>query len=348
MKLFKPFAISIIAISITSCSTSTPEAPRGEFATGVIVVNEGNFSESNGSISHFNESDNTITQDIFDQANEVSSGGIIQSVYFYEDLAFIIDQAGNRIEVVEAETFKSIAIIDDGLTTPRYMVVANGKGYVSNWGNFDANYNLPDSYVAVIDLNSFTVSKSIETGNGSEGLFIFGGNVYVANSYSNTIQEIDSSNDTVAGSISVPTGPTTFAEDKNGMTWVLSSSFFSGSSLSQINLATEQVLTSFPVSESAKSLNINGAGDQIYYLSTPFGTDAIVKTVPISATEDVPNALITAPNLYGMGVDPVTNIIYLGNHNGFQGNGTIIRYEDENLMDSYATGIAPNGFVFRK
>jgi len=349
MKNAKSFILSCaVAILFISGCSQTEEPPRGEFASGVIIVNEGNFTESNGSIGFFDESNLEVTQDIFNKANRVSPGGIIQSIYFYNDLAFIIDQVGNRIEVVEAETFKSIAVIEVGLCTPRYMVVAGGKGYVTNWGNFDDNYDLPDSYVAVIDLENFIVVKSIETGNGSEGLVVYGEQVYVANSYTNNIEAIDPATDAITGSISVATGPIAFAEDKNGKVWVLSSSYFSGSALTQLDLSTEKVLKSFPVSASAKSLNTNGTGDHLYYLSTPFGTDAEVRMLFIDAIEDAGEALIIAPNLYALGVDPTSGLIYLGNHNGFQGNGTVLRYEGSTLKDNFPAGVAPNGFVFRK
>jgi len=349
MKNVKLFILfwAITALFISGCS-DTDEKPRGEFATGVIIVNEGNFSESNGSVGFYNENTFVVSEDIFNQVNGVSPGGIIQSVYFYKDLGFILDQAGNRIEVVEAETFKAVATIEIGLNTPRYMVVANGKGYVSNWGDFNANYDLPESYVAVIDLDSYTVSKSIATGNGAEGLFVFGGNVYVANSYANTIEVIDPATDTVSGSITVATAPLSFAEDKNGKVWVLSSSFFAGSALSQLNLATKEVIKSFSISPSAKSLTLNGAGDQLYYLSSPYGADAEVRTLSIEAAADASEALITGANLYGLGVNPTTGILYLGNHNGFQGNGTVLRYEGATLKDYFAAGVAPNGFIFRE
>jgi YVTN family beta-propeller protein len=339
--------IILLALFTSGCS-STEAVPKGEFATGVIIVNEGNFSEVNGSIGFYNESSSEVSQDIFEKANGVATGGSLQSIYFYKDLAFIIDQVGNRIEVVEAETFKSVATIDQGLNAPRYIVVANGKGYISNWAGYDANYNLPDSYVAVVDLESFTISKTIKTDNGSEGMIVFGDNVYVANSNSNTVEKIDTNNDTITSSISVATGPVGMVEDKNGEVWVLSNEFFAESTLSQLDLSTEQVLKSFTIGESAKSLNVNGAGDQLYYLSAPFAGDAEVKTISIDATEDAAEAYIVAPNLYGLGVDPITGIIYLGNHNGFQGNGTVIRYQGDAILDNFAAGIAPNGFVFRK
>jgi YVTN family beta-propeller protein len=349
MKRTKFTIVSLVLLTLIIAGCSNPEeVPKGEFSSGVFIVNEGNFSESNGSVGFYNESNLAIDLDIFEKANGVSSGGVIQSIYFYQNLAFILDQVGNRIEVVEAETFKSVATISSGFNTPRYMVVANGKGYVSNWGAFDTNlFDFPDSYVAVVDLQSYTVTKSIKTANGSEGLLAYGGKVYVANSYSNTIEIIDPETDEVSGSMTVAHGPLGFTEDKNGKIWVLSSSFTAGSALSQVDLATKRILKSFLVGASAKSLNINGAGDKLYYLTAPFGSDAEVKEISIDATADADEALITAPNLYGLGVDPKTEVIYLGNHNGFQGNGTVLRYQGGTLLDTFAAGIAPNGFVFR-
>lgn len=340
--------LSILVITILNVScTRTNEVPIGKFATGVFVINEGNFSESNGSISHFNTSNSKVSRDLFEEANNVSPGGIIQSVYFYDNVAFIIDQLGNTIEVVEAETFKSITTIDQGLSTPRYMTIANGKGYISNWGSFDANFNLTESYVAVVDLESYTVTATIDTDSGSEGFIASGGNVYVANSFSNTVQEIHTTDDAIVATITVANGPQEFIEDINGKVWLLSNSFLSGSTLSQLDLSLNQVIKSFAIGESAKSLNINGSGDQLYYLSAPFGADAEVRSVAVTATTDTNEALITQPNLYGLGVDPQSGIIYLGNHNGFQGNGTVLRYEQGSFIDNFAVGVAPNGFVFR-
>ncbi len=336
-----------LAVFTVSCKKTT-ETPRGKYAVGVFVVNEGNFTEANGSVGFYNPQDQSVVTDVYAEENGVAPGGVLQSVYFYNNLAFIIDQVGSRIEVVEAETFKPVATIETGLSTPRYMVVANGKGYVSNWGPFDSNFNLPESFVAVIDLNDFTISKTIPATSGPEGLFAFGNRVLVAASFAAEVQILDTDNDSFTGKIDVADGPKTFVEDKNGKVWLLSSSYVTGAALSQLDAAAGTVLKSFPVSSSAMRLAINGSGDQLYYLAAPFGADAEVKTVGIDATEDASEALITAPNLYGLGVDPASGIIYVGNHNGFQGNGTVLRYDGATMLDSFAAGVGPNGFVFRQ
>jgi YVTN family beta-propeller protein len=169
----------------------------------------------------------------------------------------------------------------------------------------------------------------------------------VANSFSNTIDIIDPASESVVAQMEVAAGPTSFVEDVNGKTWLLSNSWLSGSALSQLDLSTEEVIKSFTIGGSAKSLQINPAKDQLSYLSAPFGADASVYMVSIDATEDSSEAVISASNLYGMGIHPVTGEIFLANHNGFQGNGTGLIYSGDQLKSTFATGVGPNGFVFR-
>jgi DNA-binding beta-propeller fold protein YncE len=345
--ILRPILSGIILASLICCN-SEEASPGGEYANGIFIVNEGNFTESNGSIGFYSDVTEIRETDLFEKVNSVKTGGIIQSIYFYEDKAFIIDQYGSRIEVVDSESFESIATIDHGLNTPRYMVVANGKGYVTNWGNFDDNYDLPDSYIAIIDLENYTVTKSLDAGNGAEGLIVFGGDVFVANSYSNTIEVINTLTDEISIALTVPPNPVCFQEDMNSNVWVLSSPYSSGSALSKLDLTIKTIVTSFSVAPSARSLVINGAGDKLYYLSAPFGTEAEVRSLSIESTKDTGEALITAPNLYGLGIDPESNLLYIGNHNAFQGNGTVLRYNESLLIDSFESGVAPNGFVFRK
>ena len=346
MTLKQLLTVLFISLTIISCSSDEP-TPKGKFSEGVFIINEGNFSESNGSIGFYDEAAESVTQDIFNTANGVSPGGILQSMYVYENTAFLIDQLGSVIHVVDANSFESIATIDNGLSTPRYMTINNGKGYISNWGMFDENFNLNDSYVAVVDLSTYEIISTVPVGSGAEALINSGADVLVANSFSNTLDRIDTSTDTVVKSIEVAQGPTGFVIDKNNKLWVLASSFASGSSLLQLDLTNGNTIKTFEIAASAKSLVANTAGDELYYLSAPFGGEAQIKKVSIDATADTNSILIKGQNLYGLGIEPTTNIIYVANSNAFQGNGTIIRYNQSEIIDSFSAGVGPNGFVFQ-
>ena len=348
MKDFKiKLLISLIIMTVLSSCSEQEVVPAGEFDTGVVVINEGNFSDANGSVSFYNEASKQVTQDIFAVANDISVGGLIQSVFYYDDRAFIIDNLGSKIYVVDAGSYELITTIEQGLNAPRYMTVVAGRAYVTNWGSFDENFNLPDSYVSVIDLASYEELSSIATDSGCEGVLGYGGKVYVANSFSNTVDIIDPSMESVTGQIVVETGPVSFKEDKNGAVWLMSSDFSGPSYLSKLDLNAEEVINSIALAPFAKSLNINGSGDVLYYLSAPYGEDTGVYSLGIEAAEAGSEPMISMANIYGLGIHPVSGEIYLANHNAFQGNGTVLIYEGSSQKSSFAAGVGPNGFVFR-
>ena len=340
------YYLAIFSLSFSSCQ-NTDITPTGEFATGVFIVNEGNFSDANGTISHYNELTNQTTQDVFAVANGIEVGGLIQSLYFHEDLTFIIDNLGSKIYVVNAESFEHITTISEGLNSPRYLTVFEGKAYVTNWGSYDENWNLSESFVAVIDLTTFEINKTISTDSGSEGIIVHGGKVFVANSYSNSIDIIDPETVSVVSQIEVEWGPQAFKQDKDGMYWILCSAFDGSSYLLNLDLVNEELVKTIVVAQYAKALDSNSDGDMLYYLSAAYGSDTEVYSFPIEAAEASTEPLLAAANIYGLGVHPQTGNLWLTNHNGFQGNGTALIYSGTQLKSSFPTGMGPNEFVFR-
>lgn len=348
MKNFRLSMVYVLAlIVIISACKKDEEVPRGEYATGVLVINEGNFSDADGSIGFYDPSSNTTLQNIYSNVNGENLSGLFQSVFTYDDKTYILDQSSNKITVVEAETFKYIATINDGLNVPRYMTVANGKGYVSNWGPFDANFQLPDSYIAVIDLESFSVIKSLNTDNGAEGMITVNDEVYVAASGSNTLHVIDPIADEIVGGYEVPSGPRLFTVDGNGRIWVVCNNYIT-SNLAKIDVVSERVLASFEISGGAKAISTDGNGSNIYYLSAPFGAPASIYKIENSATFAPQEAYISGDNFYGFGINPDDDMVYVGISSP-DANGTIVRYNaDGTELDNFAAGRFPNGFEFRK
>ncbi len=344
MKKIKLSYVYMLALLvIASACKKDEEVPKGEFATGVIVINEGNFGDADGTVGFYDPSAKTATQDIYQKVNNETVSGTFQSIYTFDNKTYIIDQSGHKIVVVEAETFKYIATIDEGLFTPRYMTIANGKGYVSNWGDWGPNWTLPDSYIAVVDLTNFNVIKTINTDDGIEGITTINGQVYAAASYSNKVQVINPQNDAITGGYETPYGPSRFVEDGNGRLWVLCAG-----SLVKIDIINEKTLYSFEIAGGAKSIAVNGDGANIYYLCTPWNAPAQVFKIDNSATFAPQEALISGDNFYGLGVNPDDETIYVGRNNGAD-NGTIIRYNAEGTeLDNFASGRFPNGFEFRK
>src|SRR5690606_30055033 len=123
------------------------------------------------------------------------------------------------IEVVNRYTFESVATIDSGLANPRYMTISNGKGYVTNWGDFTPS---EDDYVAVIDLSLNKVISTINTSYLPEELVAKDNKVYVATGifgYGDKIDVINSTTDKLEQSITVGNSPNSFQFDSKGNLW---------------------------------------------------------------------------------------------------------------------------------
>ena len=92
---------------------------------------------------------------------------------------------------------------------------------------------------------------------------------------------------------------------------------------------------------------MNKAGNQIFYYK-----GKSVYSISTSATEAPSSALLTestATGFYGIGIDPETDVLYLGDSKVFIGNGEVYRYNvSGTLVDHFTAGRGPNGFAFRK
>ena len=347
MRNFKLSYLHVLALLVVASGCKKEEeVPRGEYAVGVVILNEGNFTDADGTVGYYDPTSKDIQQDIYQKVNNETVSGSFQSFYTFEDRTYIIDQKGHKIIVVEAETFKYVATINAGLNTPRYMTIANGKGYVSNWGDWVETgglWTLPNSYIAVIDLTSFTVINTLNTSDGVEGLTTINNQVYAAAAYSTKVHIINPANDEIVGGYDTPYGPSQFVEDGNGRLWVLCSN-----NLVKIDITGDRILNTFEIAGGARSITSNGDGSKIYYLSAPWGVPAEIYVIDNSATFAPQKALITGDSFYGLGVNPDDETIYVGISNPTS-NGTIVRYNSDGTeLDNFASGRFPNGFEFRR
>jgi hypothetical protein len=99
-----------------------------------------------------------------------------------------------------------------------------------------------------------------------------------------------------------------------------------------------------------EKMAIDGTGNRIYFLGGSNDTFTGLTTVyeVDLTTQQVEPFIENGFALYGIGVNPETNEVYLGDSNAFQSTGTGFRYDGEgNLMDEFATGIGPRGFLFK-
>lgn len=326
-----------------SCD-DTENKPKGDFEQGVFVVNEGNFTAGDGSVTFFDPESKSATADIFGLVNDGRAlGDVVQSMTIAGDEAYIVVNNDNKVEIANAYTFEAIHTLSD-VKLPRYFITANGKGYLTEWVSFTES-----GRVSVVDLKTHVVTKTITTDFGSENLIAVGTKIFVSNNFTNTISVINTTTDAVVKTIEVASSPGEFVLDAQNKLWVICGGGYkeNNGALVQIDPSTEAVVKTIELTRNVPvKLSTDKTKNFVYY----YAGKSVYK-VSITATTEPTEALLTennASSFYGMDVDSNNGVIYVGDPKGFVSNGTVYRYNlDGSFIDSFTAGKAPNGFVFK-
>lgn len=182
-------------------SCNPPQPPINPITTGILVLNQGNFQLNNSTITFYDIATGLITDDAFLATNGRGLGDTGNDLKIYGSKLYCVVNNSHRVEVMNVKDLKSIQAISlpgksprsiafhegkayvscfdgdvvridtatltvDGTVhsgnNPEGICVCNDKLYVANSGGL--NYPNYDSTVTVIDLNSFSVIKTIPVG----------------------------------------------------------------------------------------------------------------------------------------------------------------------------------------
>ncbi|MBK9509283.1 MAG: DUF5074 domain-containing protein [Cytophagaceae bacterium] len=357
---------SLLSVSILiSCEKTDTETPQ-PYDSGVIVINAGNFTDNNGTLSHLQRTGQSVMTDIFQKENlRALTGGISGYTEVNDKGIILVDNstAGkDLLEIVNAHTLKSLATIPSTeIENPRNVLkVSETKAYISAWdatGDYSNFFKNP-GYVAVLDLVTNKITKKIAVENGAESMQIVGNEVFVGNSGSvkNTISVIDVNTDAVKQIIPVGLNPEIIGADAGGQLWV-----FAGNELQKINTSSKSVdgkikITSSNSAKSPGSFVMSADKNTIYFTHSFYdaadgwkqkGETYAFKTSATAVEAKTPfiNRLFGG----GMAVDPQTGNIYAGLVPSFKQAGYVFRFKsDGSLIDSVKAEIAPGKFFFKK
>ena len=312
--IFKLFLLSLV---FTACSNNTEEIPEvtGRYNSGLIISAEGSFGNKDGSISYVNNSLNRLaTNFMYSGVNNAQLGGLVQSIAFTDTEAYIVLNDVNTIVVVDRFTFKKITEIKTGLGNPRYMAVANGKGYVTNWGS---GSDTTDDYLAIIDLENNTIeSETIPLDNGVERILAKNNKLYISHkgafSSNNIISVVDLSSNNAIQKITVKDNPDEMFFDDYGNLVVLSEGkpltyggapdyavlTSTASSILFINISDNTVTREITFSDNERATQLFYNNGSIYYY---MGSEKKVFTINEADTALATEGIATG-SIYGMAV----------------------------------------------
>jgi DNA-binding beta-propeller fold protein YncE len=335
-----------LSLLLFSCNDTGSERPLGEYETGILIMNEGAFGSNDGEVYHLDPISGTLKPDIFEAANNRPFAGLLEDLVLEEDRLFLVANTG-KVEIVNAGDFKSLGAVSNDLDQPRSLAVVGSKLFISDYGPYDANYNTPDSYVAVVDgLNGGPIKKKIEVSNQPEDLFVFGKYLFVAGAEEGKVEIIDAEKETIFKTLEVSGSPKQFFEVA-GVLWLYSTGdsevYFQSFRLD--NLTKANFLT-LPLSNATGRITFDKEG--IIYILTSSGwpdyKDAVAKVSIVNSTFEP--EWIKGSGFYGIAFDAKQDLLYVSNAKGFQGNGTVTVYRKNGQVDSEITvGRGPSGFL---
>ncbi|WP_283641010.1 YncE family protein [Mesonia mobilis] len=354
MKLTKFLMGAFIgSILLSACSddddfTGEIDEPLGTYDNGILVLNEG--SQTAGTVTYVSQDLQTSEQAIYQFVNEGDDlGNYVQSIFFNDDLAYIISNGSNLITVVNRYTFELVGKVDSGLNIPYYGVVYNGKAYVTNLADFSTG---DDDYLAVIDLETLQVEETVIIGNYADTLIEEDGLIYIENSnysidnggisiFNPTTNTVENTIETYAESEEV-TSTLNSIEIEDDFIYALSADRLEKFNLNTLTLEST-ILLSY---EGGSAANLDIEDDQIYFT---VGTS--VYRMGINAEEAPEEAVLTynSNSAYGVmyGFEVEDNRIYIADGGDFGSDSFVEVYDLQgNLLNNITVGVGPNGFYF--
>ncbi|MDR1729209.1 MAG: hypothetical protein LBR52_00910 [Prevotellaceae bacterium] len=330
-----------------------------------IIVNQGNLSSSNGSLSIL-KTDGTVDQEVYTKANRWKLASIIESVTLHQDLLILMCSNEDKVEIIDNKTFKSVCEPIRGIGIPRYCTVYQNGAYVTCTDSWNPNAN---GQVCKIDLATKKVVEKISLNGIPEGIKELNGLLYVATG--NGVAVINPNTDEIIRHIEIYENGITakhLVTDYEGKLWVsftetdgktgIASLKTSEDFTSNGTLADLQFSSFIPLKNMDMwgTIDITPDGKKLLYLSAEGvvgAQNAEAETAICSfdiATNTLPSdPLITGTGFYGFNVNPLNGDIYTANVNGFITNSVTYIYNaaGKKINDGLITGVGSCRFVFK-
>lgn len=339
------YIISILLLLFTSCKKEEQPIVQIDAQQGFYVVNEGNFTWGNSSLSFYDEQKNTVESNIFYKINGVPLGDVAMDMKIINNKGFITVNNSGMIYVVEPNNAKHVATITN-FTSPRFILPINDSiAYVSD---------LYSPYISIINTKNFQNVGQIFVGRSTETMLLWKNKVFACNwSFGSKVYVMDALQHRCIDSIQVGLQPNSICIDKNETIWVLCDGGYYGnpvgheiSSLWKINPytfhATKQL--TFPsLNYPAKSLAINNSLDSLYFIWNDVYKYSISDTLfPQTAFVNSNGA-----NFYHISIHPYKPEIIICNAKNYTSNGEISIWSiNGQLIGKKMVGINPGTICF--
>lgn len=352
MSNFKPIIVIFFFISallFVGCKGDdlVPVPAPETLGQGFFVVNEGNFTVGNSSLSFYSYDSARMFNHVFYEKNRAPLGDVAVSMDLFRNKAFIVVNNSGLVYVVNKNNVEFITKIT-GLQSPRHIHIVNAeKAYISD---------LQSDSLVIFNPLTLGYIGAIGLGKSSEAMLSVNEKLFVANwsdyyqtAPNNTIMVVDWLSDQLVDSIMVAKEPNSMVLDKDNKLWVMCSGGFMNDespALFRIDPLTHEIQRTFyfeDITSSPQQLCINAGGDTLYFLNNgvyrfPINTQALPETPFIEMGQR---------NFYSMAVDPRLSHVLVTDAVNYMQDGYVFRYRSNGmLIDSIRAGIIPGQIRF--
>lgn len=303
----------------------------------VWIANEGNFQMGNASLTVLDLEKKELYDNVFEKNNNRKLGDVFQSINLINNLAYLVINNSQKIEICKPSTFESVGIIS-GFTSPRYIVPYNAtEAYVSE---YYANA------IRKVSLESNTITGSIQVPAWIDEMVVLNDKLYATGANSSKVYVVNLINQLLSDSIVVGVGPTSIVKDNLNNLWILCKGKSENGikpSLHRFNTTTNILDRNITLNVNAEAtrLRLNNAKTMLYWLARDIYN--------MQLNDTVPNMLVDGlgKTFYGLGVNPQTNEIYVSNAKDYIQRSTIIRYDfSGSYLGDFNAGLITSDFYF--
>ena len=205
-KILGTLAMIGLSLSFVACSNengaddSQPVNPPTLIGENLIVCNEGNWQSDNGQLSYYDGTAGVLTNKWFRQVNGSKLGDTPNDIIQVNDtLIAIAVNWSNIIQYIHPDGTACGAT--ENVPNNRRMCADGNYLYITSYAHKCGNQTFEKGYVAKIDVKTKQVVATCEVGWEPEGVRLYEGKLYVANTggyafsenhaYETTVQVVD-------------------------------------------------------------------------------------------------------------------------------------------------------------
>jgi len=331
--------IAVSTLALASCKKDENTTVTTENYKGFLVVNEGGFNKSNGTIGLYKPG-SKVYLDAFKSANNRPLGDIVQSMSLIDGKYYIAVNNSNKIEVVNQADFKAVASIN--VNSPRYILkVSASKAYVSN---------LYNNAVQILDLNTKTISGSVNINHWSEGMALMNGKAYI-NANNDKVMVLNATSNALIDSIALSAGlskTVNAGADKLGVLCAGALDWNNGSVIADakfyiLSKDSNKVSLTVPLTGAGYggSLVYNSTSNAFYF---SLGGN-VIKMITLAGVVSNFVTLPSTVSVYGLSINS-NGDLFVMDAGDFNSAGKVYVYNSIGVKQSeFSAGIAPNAVI---